>query len=436
MKHTYSIIAFALASMASCVKVQVPQEEAADSAISSVAKYRSYDDAMACAQSALSFLGEDTKSPTRRIVSGTCVVSPATKGDSRRDTLFYAFNYADNAGFAIINADNHGDPFICITEKGSYTDGDPTGVEAFDAYIEHVKEVLGRGGAHINDPIEPYDPLDPPGPNPPGPVLYSYTVDWYSGTQVYPLLNTNWGKLGVYGAFCPNGAAGCVARAIAQVMMYYRYPSSITLSTDMGSWTQGTQLAMPWSNIAYHTCNHTNTWPCTNYHDYISALLYDVSERVGMTYYSNGSSGAYFSAVRPALSAYGYQSSPIQSVNSSTLCDIKTSLDNRDPVIMSGIDSNPNGVGHAWVVDGYKDYLLYRDTYAQAYPQPGYYLVNSTLLEEVHALHINWGWDGECNGYFNFGTYNTAVAYSYDGNINTKEHNYTSNLEFISDIRH
>lgn len=421
------LLVFMTLFLVSCAKQLRNSEETVIQALTNTpSEFRSYDEAMTLAQSALFILGEDTKSQTRRIISGACIAHPSTKGDGSRDTLFYAFNYADNAGFALINADSQGDPFICVTEKGSYIDGEPTGVDAFDAYINRIKEVLSREPGNLPDP-EPYDPTGPE------PEIYSYTVDWYNGTQVYPLLQTQWGKDGVYGAFCPNGAAGCIARAIGQVMVYYSHPGSITLSADMGNWTAGTQLSMPWYYISHHFCNHPYTRPCTNYHGYISALLYDISERLGMEYLPNGLSGASPYNIVPVLSQYGYQSSSFRNVTSSSISNIKASLDNNDPVIMGGQTSEG---GHIWVADGYKDYLLYRNKYAQAYPQPGYYLVNSELVEEVHALHINWGWDGQCNGYFNFGTYNTTAAYSYDGIINSENYNFTSSLFYISDIRH
>lgn len=53
---------------------------------------------------------------------------------------------------------------------------------------------------------------------------------------------------------------------------------------------------------------------------------------------------------------------------------------NRKPVIMGGrVDSSVGDYGHAWVVDGVDgDYL-----------------------------HINWGWNGDCDGYFKKGNFNT-----------------------------
>lgn len=403
------------------------KEMTADSTDASlkISNTRSMEEAERFAISALSMLDEDTKASFRVIGSRQAVTSPMTKdGSMDVDTLFYVFNFEENAGFALINANIQADPFICITESGNYTDGEPSGVDSFDAYITQLKAHLEKEELLRVPPIE--DPVPVPDDSL---VIYKYTVNRYEGSYKYPLINTKWGKDGIYGAYCPNGAAGCVARAIAQIMAYHGHPSAITLGQESGIYSSGTSLTMHWSNIRNHTINHSGTQSCSAYHSEISALIYDISERVHMTYYTNGSSGASFSYVQPAFVHYGYF---LDSVANVDINDMIASIDANRPVILSGLSA---GVGHAWIADGYKDYILYCDTYARAYPGPGYYLVNSVQVDEKHAMHFNWGWDGECNGYFNFGIYNTSNPDSYDGNINTYHENYTTDLQMHTNIR-
>lgn len=45
---------------------------------------------------------------------------------------------------------------------------------------------------------------------------------------------------------------------------------------------------------------------------------------------------------------------------------------------------------------------------------------------------MNWGWYGNCNGYFSENVYNTDRAYQYDTNSNTVSQNYCNNLEMLS----
>ena len=104
---------------------------------------RSYDEALAIAEDALKLLeGEETRSTTRRVIKrneGQTVKRPVTRGSETSDEpIMYVFNNEDNQGFTIVAADRSRDPLIAVTELGSYTYGEPTGVEAFDAYMGGV----------------------------------------------------------------------------------------------------------------------------------------------------------------------------------------------------------------------------------------------------------------------------------------------------------
>ena len=365
---------------------------------------RSLDEAKELAIAASYMLGNDTKSSDRVFSDQKCIFGTSTKSyGASVDTLMYVFNYEDNEGFVIINANKRMDPFVCIVEEGHFFSERNNGNPAFDQYIHDVKEIIQQSTRFVEDP-GPIDSLGGPGLE-----LYKYKVNRYVGSYKTPLLNTKWGQEDEYGAYCPNGVSGCVATAMGQIMAYHQYPSSITASINLGNYSQGQNISMHWYNIGFHKKTHTGYQSCSDYHSEISALLRDIGAQVFMEYGVYGS-GASPSMIPSAFIHYGYSTGSLASANVST---IKTSLDNNRPVLMGGSSSSG---GHAWVADGYKDYLLYEDTYAQAYPQPGYYLVQSEFIEEVHALHINWGWDGICNGYFNFNYYNSADAVSYDNN--------------------
>jgi hypothetical protein len=404
-----------LASLISCARINKDSLDYADRKSDSYSSFiRSYSEAETCAKATIKLLGAETKGALREIVDGGCVITPETKV-GEKDTLLYYFNFTDNSGFAIINANKRADPFICVTESGHYYKENGSGIPPVDEYLNHVKEQLRFNPAEI-EPDPPYIP-------------YSYEVDVYDGSYIEPLLKTKWGLSGVYGAYCPNGLSGCVATAIAQILAYYEYPSIITLSTDIWGFMSGTILPLNWYLINFHKVNHSTSSACNPVHYQISTLLRDIGENVNMEY-GIDESVAFSSDVPAALEHYGYLS---DSYTEASIPIIKASLDNYRPVYMRGWSEYDGG--HAWVADGYKDYRLYRNTYAQAYPAPGYYLVNTEFIEEVHALHINWGWDGVCNGYFNFNCYDTTVAVSYD-EASGFSYQFSSGIKMITNIRH
>jgi len=65
----------------------------------------------------------------------------------------------------------------------------------------------------------------------------------------------------------------------------------------------------------------------------------------------------------------------------------------------------------------------------------GYIPSGTTKIFESHALHINWGWYGICNGYFTFGSYNTASAEEYDTGLNYVSYDFCRYIRMIPNIR-
>ena len=74
--------------------------------------------------------------------------------------------------------------------------------------------------------------------------------------------------------------------------------------------------------------------------------------------------------------------------------------------------------GHAWVVDGYIDY------------------VTGWRSEEHLYLHCNWGWNGNCNGYFLDGVFNTDTSPSYEDNVSSTRSHYRYQLKYATFTKH
>lgn len=167
------------------------------------------------------------------------------------------------------------------------------------------------------------------------------------------LLETaNWGQGYPYNAQCPiidgvQAPTGCVATAMAIVMKYHNWPEKY----DWG--------AMPIENVGSDNSSE------------IAQLMSDAGKAVFMNY-GSAESGAHMNWTGHKLQQ-DFKFSPdcqfITSKNFSTeewVRMLKNNLDSGAPVIYNG-----SGTGnHAFIIDGYNN---------------DYY-------------HINWGWDGYCNG--------------------------------------
>ena len=416
MNNTKTILLFAILSllMVCCSKQPAAEFKTETSLLFKTGVYRSYQEAEHFALDAIDVIDQavPTRSgASRTIASGMCYSKPATKSEPAADSLFYVFNFADEAGFAIIAGNRQVSPIVAVTEQGSYIPGEKTGVDGFDGYMDMV--------------ISTFSGLDRGDPFP-----YSYYEDEIVGTQMPPLVYVRWGQQGVYGQFCSNGRSGCVITAMAQILSYFEKPQSFILSVDMeNTYSAGDTLVLNWPLIKQHRVNHSGNYlSCDAVHPQIGALMRELGAICGSTYYPTTTSTNY--DVSSVYSQLGYQCSNFSEAN---IADIKNSLSSCCPVQMTGFTFD-NDYGHDFIADGFKDYEVWRTVYICQGPNGEYIAQNPFKASESHSLHINWGWDGRCNGYFAFNSYNSAFAEEYDTEDNNVSVNFCASVNMICGI--
>ena len=100
-------------------------------------------------------------------------------------------------------------------------------------------------------------------------------------------------------------------------------------------------------------------------------------------------------------------------------------------IYMRGNKENST-IGHAWVIDGclyvkalYRLMATYDGTTWSVFQEMGTY-------KTCHN-HINWGADGNCNGYFNGWIFNPNYAISYDVNgYNSSSSAYVRDFQYFT----
>lgn len=376
---------------------------------------------MRVAEEGIGMLGDTpTRAGARRVIDPArtrAFVKATTR--SEEDTLFYVVNFADSTGFALVEADTSSrTPLIAVTEQGNYTPGEVTNT-GFDDYIELLSQNSTR--EHILLPIDTT-------------VLGRMYSELEEGpeTIVGPLLEVEWGQHGPYNELCYNTQtllptnAGCVTTAIAQILSYYEYPTTLSLTHpyrgDLAS------ITLDWDQIKYHQNNSMSIYGCwCADHTQLVHLYREIAERAG-TIFNPSSPDENFGytnwAVTPSvLNSLGYTSTVfypyswepiIESLNQTKLVYCRG--DNED----SSVDGV--GAGHAWVVDGYHYQSRILRTYQEIYPgSPKRKFVRDDDYS-IRYLHINWGDDGNGNGLF------TPPNFLFDGDT------YNYNLRMITDI--
>lgn len=404
---------------------------------------RSYGEALEIARRSIGIVDgpEVTKAgKARTIRDGRCVTRQSTRNDGieQTDTLVYVFNFDDNAGFSIIAANRCVSPVLVVTEQGNYEYGQPTGIEGFDNYMDSMTGELAN---MRNLPIFDF------------PVGYSKT-ETFKDDKIGPLCTTKWDQDGVFGAYCSNGVCGCATTAAAQIMVYWEYPDSITTTyTDKNSKFSptipnfsididnpnaqhiGETFAIQWSDIKNHKINCSSA-TCEQNHWKISALLRQIGELYNSVYYrhptdeSQNHTSAITSNYSAPFTKLGYIRSSIQQNFNWT--HIRSELDNLRPLIIGGGSGSGS---HVWVLDGYIDkdekttfyeidYIDYKGD--KAIP---HYKVSSIIENKQQLVHFNWGWGGECDGYFTAtNSFSTAEGVKYDSNVLI-----THNINFLQE---
>ena len=323
-------------------------------------------------------------------------------GKREKTAAYYAFNIGNNDGFVIVSGDDSLTELVGYSDSGSFDpdnmpDNMRSWLQAYSGYVASVqagdskakRQQLGNVTTIV---VRPF-----------------VTTEWNQGEpydRLTPLLDN--------GAHC---ATGCVATAMAQVMKYYEWPERGEGSNSYEYDPYGT-LSMDFSQSVYDWENMLDIY--SSYYDEegnivpeyndgqaraVAKLMYDCGISVNMMY--GESSGAYDPAIPNAFKSYFKYKSDIyyrDNMSSKEFMDVLLSeLDEKRPVLICGAGL---GGGHAFVGDGY---------------------------DSNNFVHINWGWGGLSDGYFNvnyldpsnLGTGGGSGAFQWGQSMTTAYPNYT-----------
>lgn len=300
--------------------------------------------------------------------------SKRVKSVSGEVPAYYVFPNGEGKGFTVVSGDDRLPEVVGYSDKGTYDEENlPSNYVGFMKAYEEMVGQLDNGDSRASASIAEAKALRNSG---------------YQQPTVAPLLGSiQWNQMTPYNKMCPmynstnRSVTGCVATAMAQVMMYYQYPK--TLQADIPAYvTKKYGIAIgrinkgeiyDWDNMlpqyaSYEPLNYTDAQAAA-----VAKLLYHCGVACEMDY--GPSSGAN---VTPGiLSTYfGYDSDLMQDVNRDvfTLAEWSQIMDKeltaKRPILYSGQSSDG---GHEFVCDGTDGNGLY---------------------------HINWGWGGYQDGYF------------------------------------
>lgn len=298
--------------------------------------------------------------------------APRSKASaSQQEAAYYVFNAAKDRGFVIVSGDDRTEQVLGYSDKGNFDpENVPENMKAWlDQYVEEIA-LLDEGVITIDRSQSDVHPK--------------------AGSAVSPLLTSKWDQSAPFNLYCPkyNGSfcvTGCTATAMAQIMYYYKWPSSTsqaipgyTQSDDENYSMHGTTYSalnsanFDWNNMKdYYSSSETSTIDASN--NAVAWLMRYCGQSVEMMYGVSESTAVSSSEVFVDYFRYSPKARKLHRVDysySQWENFILTELRANRPVIYGGHKHNG---GHCFVCDGYDG--------------NGYY-------------HFNWGWRGSYDGYF------------------------------------
>ena len=298
---------------------------------------------------------------------------------------YYVFNDDAGKGFVVIAGDDKMGKVLAYSKEASIdmANLNPEARYLFDSYRQ-VYEELGKNKT----------------------LTTRAGAATKAADAVQPLLKSKWGQDYPYSKQTQY-VTGCVATAVAQVMYYHKWPvqgkgqESYTVKFDNTVRSADfTKSHYDWDNMLpdYNRRNVT-----TKQEDAVALLMNDVGIATNMQYTDRASGTQSYMAERALRNYFDYDASMVTRANEGVdnfIEIVKNELRNGFPLYISG-DSKTGG-GHAWVCDGF---------------------------DEEDRFHMNFGWNGQANGYYSLATLSVT---STGSEFNGAQHSFNLRLHVIA----
>ncbi|MBO4722299.1 MAG: C10 family peptidase [Muribaculaceae bacterium] len=275
---------------------------------------------------------------------------PASESVNAGNDLVYAFN-AKGGGYVIVAGDDRINDVLAYSFKGSI---DATTIPAamqtmLASYAEQIEYMQEHNLKFHKAPTH---------------------------APVQPLIQTHWGQEWPYShLITDNCPTGCIATSMSQVMYYHKWPQDSTTRYITPKFKAVINpTAFDWDNMQL-TYSSDGEYPESQVTS-VAHLMKVAGESVDMVYQKE-QSGSYSNLIRPALlGCFKYDKGMRYLLRDDYTIDqwdekMYNELANNRPIIYNAMTSW--GAGHSFVCHGYDGNGKY---------------------------YINWGWDGDCDGYF------------------------------------
>lgn len=314
---------------------------------------------------------------------------------------YYVFPHDGNCGYTIVSGDDRMPEIVGYSTTDTYSEENmPDGMKHLMQAYETMATALANGDAKAERCLAEKEALA--------------ADSTYRQPRVAPLLaDVVWGQTEPYNNLCPmyddqrRTVTGCVATAMAQLMMYYQYPQ--TLKSDIPAYQADSyQLNMPsvsagerydWDNMLPQYSGSAYTAAQANA---VAKLMYHCGLSAKADY---GPSTSALCTPNVLVKYWGYDPDVIKFLYRKNFslrewtAILDAELQASRPVYYSGWSTTSGG--HAFLCDGADGDGLY---------------------------HINWGWSGWSNGYFDITILNSDYSGTESATAPADGYNYSCRM--------
>ena len=322
---------------------------------------------------------------------------------SLNDAPLYLFNL-DGGGYVIVSGDDRTTDILGFSERG-HIDANkmPSNMKHWlDGYVKKIQKLPANA------------------------IPQQRATTRTAKADLLPKLKTAWGQDWPYNLHAPeldveykgekqtvNAATGCIATAMAQLLNYYRYPDATLKGADKYSgvadvpvrmeegpidtvqvaWETEAMLAgttIDWANITdVYNRNSTDAQI-----EAVSRLMQWCGLAANMQY--GLESMARTDSLAYALyETFGYEDVYLvyqRNYDAQGWIDVLYDLIAQEGPLLFGGDCPDDNGGHQFILDGY------------------------TNIDDTDYFHVNWGWDGEDDGYVTLDVMRPSWLIDDDGN--------------------
>lgn len=405
------------------VLVQVPEEEEIQND-ASASLYRSSQEAMNLALDAYAdFFGASSRSAIE-VGRIKCVTAKPNSRTGATDTLYYVVTFADDKGCALISANRNTEAVLAVTDQGTLDSSVGSDNPAVKM-INDMATTLAASGSGSNI-LNPIDTLT---------QNYQYreeVIDTLEYVNIPKMVDMALHQGSPFSDYCygyypstyvGSYVTGCVPLATLQIMSYAKKPTSFTMTYD-GS---DSIVALDWDEMIWAGSRLGQSLEILpgldddlqpnemSANDMIAHLVREIGYRGNCRLVYDDVNNSYGVGCIDDSIAYVLDRFQVAHGALESFSGQRPSLEDECILLMvGGVEDYSSG--HAFIMDGWRK--LQTQEIENIYEvRLGLMFLLSTTYGSVvtkEYYHLNWGWGGDCDGYFSNLLFNPNQAYSYD----------------------